>query len=64
MDAEALVGSSGHADRVGVCMVAMVVPERRRSWVVVVPLLIWLCVLERLECATDTEEDDDVMGLR
>jgi len=64
IDADALVGSSGQADKLGVCIVAIVVPERRRSWVVVVPLLFWLCVLERLECDTDTEDEDDATGLR
>jgi hypothetical protein len=31
IDAAALVGSSGQAERVGVCIVAIVVPDRRRS---------------------------------
>jgi len=64
MDADALVGSSGQADRLGVCIVAIVVPERRRSCVLVVPLLFWLCVLERLECETDAEDEEDETGLR
>lgn len=58
MDATELVGSSAHTERVGVCMVAMVVPERRRS----VAVLFWLWTLERLECEIEAEEDET--GLR
>jgi hypothetical protein len=39
IDAEELVGSSAQADKVGVCMVAIVVPDKRRSCVVEVPVL-------------------------
>jgi len=57
-DAEELVASSTHAERVGVCIVAMVVPERRRS----VRVLFWLWTLECLECMIEFVEE--VTGLR
>lgn len=58
MEAAELVGSSIHTESVGVCIVAIVVPERRRS----VAVLFWLCTLERLECEIEAEEE--VTGLR
>lgn len=60
-DVEALAGSSGQADKVGVCIVAIVVPERRRSCVVVVPLL---CTLDRRELETEADELEEPTGLR
>jgi hypothetical protein len=57
IEAAELVGSSTQAERVGVCIVAIVVPERRRSVVV----LFWLC---RLECLEWEMEDEEVTGLR
>jgi hypothetical protein len=53
MDTEELVGSSAQTERVGVCIVAIVVPDRRRS----VVMLFWLCMLERLECVIEVEEE-------
>lgn len=58
MEAAELVGSSAQTERMGVCIVAMVVPERRRS----VALLFWLWALERREWEIEAEEE--ATGLR
>lgn len=58
IDTDELDGSSAQTERVGVCIVAIVVPDRRRS----VRVLFWLSTLDRLDCATDAEEE--VTGLR
>jgi hypothetical protein len=58
IDTDELDGSSAQTESVGVCIVAIVVPDRRRS----VRVLFWLCTLDRLECAIDAEEE--VTGLR
>jgi hypothetical protein len=58
IETDELDGSSAQTESVGVCIVAIVVPDRRRS----VRVLFWLCTLDRLECAIDAEEE--VTGLR